>query len=80
VADGKIYLGTKKNFWVLAAGTQARVLAKIRLGTPIWSAPTAANGTLYVASQKYLWAIQATPPLPAKPALVQHTPKAPAQP
>jgi outer membrane protein assembly factor BamB len=75
VADGKLYLGTKKNFWVLAAGRQTRVLAKIRLGTPVWSAPTAANGTLYVASQKYLWAIRSPARIPPKTDLVQHTAK-----
>jgi outer membrane protein assembly factor BamB len=75
VADGKIYLGTKKQFWILGAGKQPRVLARVRLGTPIWSAPTAANGTLYVASQRYLWAIRAPSRTPAKSEIVLHTPK-----
>jgi len=58
VADGKLYLGTKKSFWVLAAGKQLKVLHEIRLGTSVWSTPVAANGVLFVASQRYLWAVQ----------------------
>ena len=57
VADGKVYLGTRKGLCVLAAARQARRLAEVRLGSPVWSAPAAANGTLFVASQKYLWAV-----------------------
>jgi outer membrane protein assembly factor BamB len=62
VADGKVYLGTKKSFWVLAAGKQLRVLHEIHLGTAVWSTPVAANGVLFVASQRYLWAIQSRQP------------------
>ncbi len=58
VADGKVYLGTKKSFWVLAAGKQLKVLHEIRLGTSVWSTPVAANGVLFVASQSYLWAVR----------------------
>jgi outer membrane protein assembly factor BamB len=60
VADGKLYFGTKKSFWILAAGRQLKVLAEIHLGGPVWCTPIAANGVLYVASEKYLWAVQAT--------------------
>jgi outer membrane protein assembly factor BamB len=58
VANGKVYLGTKKSFWVLAAGKRLKVLHEIRLGAAVWCTPVAANGTLFVASQKYLWAVQ----------------------
>ena len=34
VADGKVYLPTQKGLWVLAAGREKRVLAKISLGAP----------------------------------------------
>jgi outer membrane protein assembly factor BamB len=60
VADGKIYFGNKRNFVVLAAGRSEKVLSEMRLGTPIWCPATAANGTLYVASQRYLWAVRET--------------------
>ncbi len=61
VADGKLYLGTKKSFWVLAAGKQLKVLHEIRLGASVWSTPVAADGLLFVASQRYLWAVQSQP-------------------
>ena len=59
VADGKVYLGTKKSLLVLAAGKEKKLLANIHLGSPIYCTPVAANGVLYVASQRYLWAVQA---------------------
>ncbi len=62
VADGKVYFGTKKAFWVFAAGREADVLSKIRLGAPVWCTPIAANGVLYVNSDKYLWAVKAGKP------------------
>ena len=63
VADGKIYMPTERNLHILAAGTDARPLSEIRLGSPSWSTPVAANGTIYIASKKYLWAVSqgATP-------------------
>ena len=61
VADGKIYLGTKKSLWVLSAGrTPPKVLAEIHLGAPVWCTPVVADGVLYVASERYLWAVKAT--------------------
>jgi len=59
VADGKVYLGTKTQLLVLAAGKQPNVLSQIRLGAPVYTSPIVANGVLYVASQQYLWAVQA---------------------
>lgn len=59
VADGKVYLGTTKgNLWVLAAGKEKRMLHRIRLDSGITATACAANGVLYVASQRYLWAVQ----------------------
>jgi outer membrane protein assembly factor BamB len=57
VADGKLYVGTQKSFWVLAADKEKKVLSEVRLGSPVWASPVAANGTLYVTSQKWLWAV-----------------------
>ena len=64
LADGKVYLGTRKALWVFAAGKEERVLNQIRLGSPIWSTPVAADSGIYVASQRYLWAVAepAAPP------------------
>lgn len=58
VADGKVWIGTRKSLVVLAAGPEKKVLADIKLGTPVWSIPSAANKTLFVASQKNLWAVE----------------------
>jgi len=59
VADGKIYLGTKRNLFVLTAGKEKpKLLAGIRLGSPIYGTPVPANGVLHVVSQRYLWAVE----------------------
>jgi outer membrane protein assembly factor BamB len=60
VADGKVYLGTEKGFWVLKAGRQKQVLHEIHVGAPVYNTPIVANGVLYVASHRYLWAITDT--------------------
>jgi outer membrane protein assembly factor BamB len=57
-ADGKLYFGTKKEFLVMAAGKEAKVLSRVQLGSAMYSTPIAANGVLYVSSQQYLWAVQ----------------------
>lgn len=58
VADGKLFIGTKKKFFVLATGPKPGKLAEISLGSPSYGTPVAANGTVYVASQRRLWAVQ----------------------
>ena len=68
VADGKVYVGTRKGLTVLAAGREKKHLADVKLGSAVWSVPVAANGTLFVASQRNLWAVQqpAEPPAPGR--------------
>jgi hypothetical protein len=34
-------------------------LAEIHLGAPVWCTPVVADGVLYVASERYLWAVKA---------------------
>jgi outer membrane protein assembly factor BamB len=77
VADGKVYVGTRRNFCVLAAGKEKRVLAEVRLGSQVRSTPAVADGVLYVASQRYLWAVQLSPShglasVPSRSARTQH--------
>jgi hypothetical protein len=58
VADGKIYLGTRKgNFCILAAGRDKKVLCDLELTSPISATAAAANGVVYIATMKELFAI-----------------------
>jgi len=56
LADGKLYFGTKRDFYIMAAGREPRLLSKIRMSAPVCSTTVAANGTVYIASNRYLWA------------------------
>ena len=61
VADGKVYIGTRQgHFWVLAASREKKVISEIRLDSPMHATPVAANGVLYVASMRNLYAVQAS--------------------
>jgi outer membrane protein assembly factor BamB len=58
IADGKIYLGTRKgNFCVLAEGREKKVLCNLELKAPISATVTPANGVVYLATMKQLWAL-----------------------
>ena len=57
VADGKVYLGTKRHFFVFAHGREAKVLSKVSVGSPVYASAVAANRTVYIASNRYLWAV-----------------------
>jgi len=58
VADGKIYFGNEDGDIVVAAARKTfNEISRINVGTPIYSTPTVANGTIYVASQTHLIAI-----------------------
>ena len=59
VADGKVYVGTMRgDFWIFAAEKDKRILASVRFDDPIASTPVAANGVLYVATLKQLYALK----------------------
>jgi outer membrane protein assembly factor BamB len=61
IADGKVFIGSRKgDFLVFAASREKKVLATIDMGAPISATPVAANGTLYVATMKQLFAISTT--------------------
>ena len=58
VADGKVYLGTGAQvLWVLAAGKQPKVINRIRMRDAVYTTPTAANGTLWVVTNRHLYAV-----------------------
>jgi outer membrane protein assembly factor BamB len=59
VADGKLYLGTAgpAGLWILKPGRQAQPIRQIRLPSPVYTTPVAANGTVYVATWTHLYAI-----------------------
>jgi outer membrane protein assembly factor BamB len=59
VADGKVYVGTRrKDFYILAADNEKRVIRKIRMDSPMAATPVAANGVLYITTMHKLYAVQ----------------------
>ena len=57
VADGKVYLGTRRGeFSILADAHERHLLHRVNLGAPISATATAANGTVYVATMNTLHA------------------------
>ncbi|QOV91540.1 outer membrane protein assembly factor BamB family protein [Humisphaera borealis] len=58
VADGKVYVTNKKGLVVMAAGREAHQLSLSPLGSASYATPIAANGTLFIASDRILWAVQ----------------------
>jgi outer membrane protein assembly factor BamB len=56
VADNKVYLNTKKSFWILAVGKQKKVLFRQSGGSEC--GPIAANGVLYTFRKGQLHALR----------------------
>ncbi len=58
VADSKVYFGTQRgDFWVMQAGRELKVLSTCQIPGGMGSTPTVANGVLYVAGNKRLYAV-----------------------
>ena len=59
VADGKLYIGTRKgDFWIMAASKEKQVLAMVDFKKGISATATAANGAVYVATMTDLYALR----------------------
>lgn len=59
VADGKVYLGTRSGtFYVFAASREKRLLCTVQLDSPVSATAAAANGVLFVATMKHLYALR----------------------
>ncbi|MFQ5807790.1 MAG: PQQ-binding-like beta-propeller repeat protein, partial [Phycisphaerae bacterium] len=62
VVDGKVMLGnTDGELYVLRHGKTLKQLALNDMRHPIYTTPVAAHGVLYVATQRFLYAIQSPP-------------------
>jgi len=60
VTDGKVDLGNERQqSWILAAGKEPKVLSTVRMRDKVSSTATAADGVLYVATWKHLYAVGA---------------------
>ncbi len=61
VADGKVYLGNESDdLYILAATKEKKEINKITFDGAIYSTPIVANGKLFIATDKYLYAIGGT--------------------
>jgi outer membrane protein assembly factor BamB len=58
VADGKLYLGTRRGkFYIFAATREKQILCETTLDAPISAPLTAANGVVYVTTDETLYAL-----------------------
>ena len=58
VADGKLYLGTRRGkFFIFAATREKKLLCQTTFDDPIDASPVAANGVVYVATHTTLYAL-----------------------
>ena len=59
VADGKVYVGDEDGDVVVLAATKEgpKVISEVNMGSPVFSTPIVANGTIYIGTQTHLFAI-----------------------
>ncbi len=58
VADGKVYVGTEDGeLIILQAGRTMKEVARIAMGSPVYSSPVAADGLLFISTPTHLYAI-----------------------
>jgi outer membrane protein assembly factor BamB len=59
VADGKVFIGTEAGVMLVAAAKKEKqIIGEVKVDGPIYATPVVANGVLYVASQKTLYAVK----------------------
>ena len=64
VADGKVYVGTRRGqFLTFAAGREKRLLGKVDVGAGVNGTAAAANGVLYVPTMTTLYAVANAQPV-----------------
>ena len=59
IADGKVYFGTHHGVLIFAHSKTKTLLSSSATGQQFIASPAVANGTVFVASTKYLYALQA---------------------
>ena len=58
IVDGQVYIGDEDgDVEVLKHGKEKKVVAKMHMGSSVYTTPTAANGVLYIATKSHLYAI-----------------------
>jgi outer membrane protein assembly factor BamB/HEAT repeat protein len=58
VIDGRLYVGDEDGVMtVMRAGRERKVLTRIELNAPLWASPAVAEGVLYVATSRRLYAL-----------------------
>jgi outer membrane protein assembly factor BamB len=58
VADGKVYIANRKgDFFIFAASKEEKLLSTTKLDSQVAGTVTAANGTLFIATMKRLYAV-----------------------
>ena len=60
VADGKVFLGSRNrqgDFYIFEASRDKKLLGTVDLGAPISATTTAANGSFFIATMSWLYAV-----------------------
>ena len=61
VADGKVFVGTRRGIVILSADREGKQLGAIDLSSRVATQPAVANGTLFIASRRNLFAVATEP-------------------
>ncbi len=58
-ADGKVYFGNEhRDFWIFKADREKQIIRHLRLPDSMYNTPIVANGAMYLATQRFLYALQ----------------------